>query len=75
VTGKRIEPVKTTQIYRGSIPFVLIQIFVLALIIIFPQLVTGNLDAAVKVDLRTIEIEAPTSDGGWGEPADSPGGW
>ncbi|MDX9835972.1 MAG: TRAP transporter large permease subunit [Azoarcus sp.] len=75
VAGKRIEPVKTTQIYRGSIPFVLIQIFVLALIIIFPQLVTGNLDAAVKVDLRTIEIEAPTSDGGWGEPADSPGGW
>ncbi|MGE0010599.1 MAG: TRAP transporter large permease subunit, partial [Azoarcus sp.] len=53
VTGKRIEPVKTTQIYRGSIPFVLIQIFVLALIIIFPQLVTGILDAAVKVDLRT----------------------
>jgi len=75
VTGKRIEPVKTTQIYRGSIPFVLIQIFVLALIIIFPQLVTGNLDAAVKVDLNTIEIEAPTSGGGWGAPADSPSGW
>jgi hypothetical protein len=53
---------------------VLIQIFVLALIIIFPQLVTGNLDAAVKVDLRTIEIEAPTSDGGWGEPGDARGG-
>ncbi|MBR0566332.1 TRAP transporter large permease subunit [Azoarcus sp. L1K30] len=74
VTGKRIEPVKTTQIYRGSIPFVLIQIFVLALVIIFPQLVTGNLDAEVKVDLNTIEIEAPPSDGGWGAPKES-GGW
>jgi TRAP-type mannitol/chloroaromatic compound transport system permease large subunit len=74
VTGKRIEPVKTSQIYRGSIPFVLIQIVVLALIIIFPELVTGNLDAEVKVDLNTIEIEAPTSDGGWGAPAES-GGW
>ncbi|AWI80134.1 C4-dicarboxylate ABC transporter [Parazoarcus communis] len=74
VTGKRIEPVKTTQIYRGSVPFVLIQIFVLALIIIFPELVTGSLDAEVKVDLDTIEIEAPTSGGGWGAPAES-GGW
>lgn len=75
VTGKRIEPVKTTQIYRGSLPFVLIQLFVLALIIIFPQLVTGNLDAAVKVDLDTIQIQAPPSDGGgWDSPKDS-GGW
>ncbi len=74
VTGKRIEAVKTTQIYRGSVPFVLIQIFVLALIIIFPELVTGSLDAEVKVDLDTIEIEAPTSGGGWGAPAES-GGW
>lgn len=78
VTGKRIEAVKTTQIYRGSVVFVLIQVLVLAAVIVFPQLVTGNLDAKIEVDLDTIRIEAPPSDGGWGESTngdESKGGW
>ena len=33
--------VATGQIYRGVIPFILLQLTVLALIVIFPQLVTG----------------------------------
>ncbi|AVZ78646.1 C4-dicarboxylate ABC transporter [Zoogloeaceae bacteirum Par-f-2] len=76
VTGKRIEGVRTTQIYRGSVAFVCIQILMLALIIAFPEIVTGNLDEKVQVDLDSIQIQAPPSDGGWGAPAGGDnGGW
>lgn len=68
VTGKRIEGIRTLDIYRGSIPFVIIQVIVLGLLIAFPQLVTGGLDKAVEVDLDSIRIEVPggNDDGGWG---------
>ena len=33
--------VKTTQIYRGVVPFIVIQLIGLALIVLFPELVTG----------------------------------
>ncbi|MBA4742172.1 MAG: TRAP transporter large permease subunit [Azoarcus sp.] len=75
VTRRRIEGISTAQIYRGSIAFVLIQITLLGLLIAFPGLVTGNLDARVEVDLDTIRI-APeggdwgTDTGGWGTSAD-----
>lgn len=78
VTKKRIEGIRTTDIYRGSVVFVLIQLTLLGLLMAFPQLVTGNLDAKVDIDLDTIQI-APQegwgnggSGGGWG---DSGGGW
>ncbi|MCK2089498.1 TRAP transporter large permease subunit [Thauera aromatica] len=66
ITNKRIEGIKTTDIYRGSIVFVLIQLFMVALVIAFPQLVTGGLDEKAAVDLDTIQIELPTGDG-WGK--------
>ncbi|MFA7605473.1 MAG: TRAP transporter large permease subunit [Rhodocyclaceae bacterium] len=68
VTGKRIEGIRTLDIYRGSIPFVIIQVIVLGLLIAFPQLVTGGLDKAVEVNLDSIRIEVPggNDDGGWG---------
>ncbi|WP_114649315.1 TRAP transporter large permease [Pseudothauera hydrothermalis] len=76
VTGKRVDGVRTTQIYRGSVAFVCIQILMLALIIAFPEIVTGNLDEKVQVDLDSIQIQAPPSDGGWGAPAGGDnGGW
>ena len=40
VTGKRMEPVTTGQIYRGAIPFVVIQLIMVALVIVFPGMVT-----------------------------------
>ncbi len=67
VTKKRIEGVKTTDIYRGSIPFVLIQVIVLGLLIAFPHLVTGSLSPRIEVDLDTIEIPRATGDSEWGE--------
>jgi TRAP-type mannitol/chloroaromatic compound transport system permease large subunit len=39
VTGLKMEPVTTAQIYWGAIPFVIIQCIMVALVIIFPQMV------------------------------------
>jgi len=61
--------VKTTDIYWGSVPFVVIQLIMVALIIVFPGLVsTGTAakqDHGITRDL-SIDLEKPT-------PAPSPG--
>ena len=54
--------VKTSEIYWGAIPFVLIQILMIGLVIVFPQMVTFGLDKTVAVDLDTIKIEVPDYD-------------
>ena len=73
VSGKRIEGVKTGQIYRGVVAFIVLQVIALALVFMFPQLVSGNLDEKNKVDLDTIEIKIESLDsGGYGaSPFDS----
>ena len=54
ITDKIIAPITTSQIYKGAIPFVCIQLFVVSLVIIFPELATiqtkdqGNLDLILK---------------------------
>ena len=51
VTGKRLRKVTTGEIYRGAIPFVVIQVVMVAVVIAFPKLVTGGLDKPVQVDV------------------------
>jgi hypothetical protein len=51
--------IKTTQIYWGAVPFVIIQIIMVAIIILFPQLVTMGLDKQATVDTDTVEIVVP----------------
>ncbi len=63
--------IKTTDIYWGAIPFVCIQIIMIALVILFPQMVTFGLDKDVKVDLDSVQIEMPSSY--YGNPATTPG--
>ena len=54
VTRKTMEPVTTMQIYRGAIPFLLIQLTMVGLLIAFPQIVTGALDAKVEYNLESL---------------------
>jgi len=54
VTQKVMEPVTTMQIYKGAIPFVLIQLTMVGILIAFPQIVTGSLDKEVKVNMEDI---------------------
>lgn len=54
--------IKTTQIYWGAVPFVVIQIIMVGIIIAFPQLVTMGLDEDLKVDTDQVEIVVPDAD-------------
>jgi TRAP-type mannitol/chloroaromatic compound transport system permease large subunit len=59
VTGRRMEPVTTGQIYWGAVPFVVIQCIMVALVIAFPQMVMHYKSAAPTVDPSQIRFEAP----------------
>ncbi|GAB1392484.1 TRAP transporter large permease subunit [Rhodocyclaceae bacterium] len=61
VTGKMTEPVTTGQIYWGAIPFVVIQIIMVALIIAFPQLV-GHDPTPPDTGAADIDIQQMISD-------------
>jgi hypothetical protein len=58
ISGKRIAPVTTGQIYWGAVPFVVIQIIMVAIVIAFPGLVTGNIEH-VKFDPSKVQIILP----------------
>jgi tripartite ATP-independent transporter DctM subunit len=59
VTGKRMDPVTTGQIYWGAVPFVVIQVIMVLLVISFPQMVMHYKGVASTVDPNTIKIEVP----------------
>ncbi|AUX76695.1 MULTISPECIES: TRAP transporter large permease [Sinorhizobium] len=59
VTGKMTQPVTTGQIYWGAVPFVGIQIVMVALTILFPQMVMHYKGSGATVDPSTIKIEVP----------------
>ncbi len=50
ITGENIPSVKTSEIYKGSIAFIVLQLIMVAAIIVFPSLVTGGLKEGVKID-------------------------
>ena len=62
ITGKLTAPITTGQIYWGAVPFVCIQVIMVGIVIMFPGLVTGNLDRH-KID-PSIEITIPTPEYG-----------
>jgi len=59
VTGKLTQGITTMQIYWGAVPFVGIQIIMVALVIAFPEMVLSGLDKGTGVDPATIKIEVP----------------
>lgn len=56
ITGRTIAPIKTSQIYWGAVPFVFIQILMIAIVISFPQLVTHYKGAPVDISNVTYEV-------------------
>ncbi|MGH8481282.1 MAG: TRAP transporter large permease [Nevskiaceae bacterium] len=61
VTGALVAKVTTGQIYWGAVPFVLIQLLMVAAVIAFPELVGWGLDDAHSADIGTIDIPIPES--------------
>jgi tripartite ATP-independent transporter DctM subunit len=75
VTGKRMEPVTTGQIYWGAVPFVIIQLIMVGIVIAFPGIVTHYKGTGPAVDPAAVqkkldELLVP----GLGAPGSEPGG-
>jgi TRAP-type mannitol/chloroaromatic compound transport system permease large subunit len=62
VTGSRMAPVTTGQIYWGSVPFVIIQVIMVALVISFPGMVMHYKGAGTGVDPKDVKIEIQLPD-------------
>ena len=66
---KRIEkPVLSSDIYLGSIPWVLMQVLLVAIVIFVPESVTMFLDKEEKIDVDKVQIEVPVEE----TPAETP---
>ncbi len=61
VTGKLIPSVKTSEIYKGSIAFICLQLVMLVVIMVFPVLVTGGIEKTVTLTEEQImqQMQAP----------------
>jgi TRAP-type mannitol/chloroaromatic compound transport system permease large subunit len=63
VTGATIPAVTTPQIYKGAVAFICIQVIMVAVVIVFPNLVIDTTPRAA-IDLEKIQLEAAPRDGG-----------
>jgi TRAP-type mannitol/chloroaromatic compound transport system permease large subunit len=75
ITGKMMAPITTMQIYWGAVPFVLIQVLMVAIVILFPQMVMVYKSDASTVDPSKIQIIVPQdapATGADGQPAPEP---
>jgi TRAP-type mannitol/chloroaromatic compound transport system permease large subunit len=74
ITSRKMEPVTTEQIYWGAVPFVVIQLIMVALVLLFPQMVMHYKSGGHSFDdkktmeqfqnLGTPDTEAPAIDFG-----------
>jgi len=78
VTGKTIAAVKTTEIYKGSIAFILLQLTMLVSVMVFPNLVTGGIEKVeslsadqIMEQLQMPDTEEPTAEPATDAPADA----
>ncbi|MCZ8236330.1 MAG: TRAP transporter large permease subunit [Inhella sp.] len=72
VTGQTIPKVTTGQIYKGSIPFILLQLLMVAAVVTWPSLVTGNMAVTEKVDVDKAMEEMAPKDIGFDSPPIDP---
>ncbi len=72
LTGVTIQPVTSTQIYMGAIPFLLIQLAMVAVVISFPQIVMHYKSGAKVVDPASIKLNVPMPGAGGANPFGAP---
>ncbi|MEB2666890.1 C4-dicarboxylate ABC transporter, partial [Bordetella parapertussis] len=75
ITGKVIQPVTTGQIYWGSVPFIVIQLFMVAAIMLFPGMVMHYKGGQSTVDPASVKIEIESNYGTniYGDESSDPG--
>jgi TRAP-type mannitol/chloroaromatic compound transport system permease large subunit len=64
VTGRTIAPVTTGQIYWGSVPFIIIQLIMVAAVMLFPGMVMHYKGDLSQVDPNSVKIDVQ---GGYGD--------
>jgi hypothetical protein len=55
ITGRQMAPVTTGQIYMGAIPFVVIQLIMVAIVVLWPGIVLHYKKAATVVDPAAVQ--------------------
>jgi len=65
ITGKMIPSVKTSEIYKGSIAFICLQLIMVTAVIVFPVLVTGGIEKveALSADQIMQQLQMPDAEG------------
>jgi tripartite ATP-independent transporter DctM subunit len=63
VTGKLIPSVKTSEIYKGSIAFIILQLIMVVAVIVFPVLVTGGISTEKSLNSEQImeQLQMPSA--------------
>lgn len=76
ITKERIPAVTTSQIYKGSVAFIVLQLMMVAAVMYWPQLVTGGIEKVEKIsDEKVQEMlnqQMPVPDAQSGQPALDP---
>ncbi|GGB02781.1 C4-dicarboxylate ABC transporter [Brucella endophytica] len=72
LTGQTMQPVTSGQIYMGAIPFLVMQLAMVALVIAFPKLVTHYKSGQTAVDPASIQLNVPMPDAEGGNPFGNP---
>jgi TRAP-type mannitol/chloroaromatic compound transport system permease large subunit len=64
VTGKLIPSVKTSEIYKGSIAFICLQLTMFVVVMVFPVLVTGGIEKTATLTEEQImqQMQAPAAE-------------
>jgi tripartite ATP-independent transporter DctM subunit len=62
ITGRKLAPVTTGQIYWGAVPFVCIQVVMVGLVIAFPNMVLARIHHVPTSDEMNIQIDVPAPD-------------
>jgi TRAP-type mannitol/chloroaromatic compound transport system permease large subunit len=73
ITRARIPAVETSQIYKGSIAFICVQLVMVAMVIIFPSLVTGGIEKGVEIDAdKALQMMQDKANSDRGTPSTQP---
>jgi hypothetical protein len=64
ITGATIPAVTTSEIYKGSIAFIILQLIMVAAVMIFPSLVTGGIEKVEMLNKDQVleQLQIPKSE-------------
>ena len=63
-SGQTLPGIKTTEIYKGALPFIGIQLLMIAIVIAYPPIVTHYKDEPASVNPDNIQLDLPPLGGG-----------